>query len=465
MASVKLYPSTISTVLEWTTPDNAKADDGVYATTVGTRDLNHDLIGTNFDISSIPPGSIINDITLEVKYKVSNDRAIWTGTLAPFRNGAIDNTKALTTSNAPESDTIWQNTNTGSWTLEDLELDGILFRVRREQLISRTFSVDYLAIIVDYTAAGYSFSGSGAVSSIGSTTGLATKATTKAASVSATGAVTGTGVKAEYTYDFTGTGVITASTNTSGTGTKQTQAQGTATSTATVTSFASRQATSQGLPTSTHSLTVSGTKQASGAGANTSGQAVTSSYSLAIPTYDFSGTGAVTAQGIVNSASAKQSSRTGTLTASTSLSGISNKQAIHAGLVTSQTNNIASYTLDIPTYDFSGQGAITANGITQASATKYSTSASAITHTTTIVSTASIERYSTGFITALAIATGNYTRSIIYKVKSKHMGTYVQGDVREVVMLPASFTVRATLSEGKSFTKRIGEKTREVITW
>ena len=149
--SVKLYPNIITTVKSWSNPNNAKADDGVYATTEGTRDSNHDLIGTNFDISSIPSGSTINSIVLEVQYKVSNDRAEWTGTLAPFRNGAIDNTKALTTSSAPESDATWQNTNTGSWTLEDLELDGILFRVRREQLISRTFSVDYLAIIVNYT--------------------------------------------------------------------------------------------------------------------------------------------------------------------------------------------------------------------------------------------------------------------------------------------------------------------------
>lgn len=149
--SVKLYPNTITMVESWSNPNNAKAYDGVYATTEGTRNSDHDLIGTNFDISSIPLGSIINDITLEVRYKVSNDRTTWTGTLAPFRNGAIDNTKALTTSSSPTSDANWQNTDTGSWTLEDLELDGILFRVRREQLTSRTFSVDYLAIIVNYT--------------------------------------------------------------------------------------------------------------------------------------------------------------------------------------------------------------------------------------------------------------------------------------------------------------------------
>ena len=148
-----------------------------------------------------------------------------------------------------------------------------------------------------------------------------------------------------------------------------------------------------------------------------------------------------------------------------SLSSTASKRANGAGIVTSQTTNTASYTLDIPTYDFSGQGAITANGSTQASATRHSTSAGAITHTTTIISTASIERYSAGFITALAIATGSYTRAILYKVKSKHRETYMQGDAREVVMLPASFTVRATLSEGKPFTKRIGKKTRKVITW
>ena len=301
MASVKLYPSTISTVLEWTTPDNAKADDGVYATTKGTRNSNHDIIGSGFDLSSIPSGSTINSVTVEVQYKLDRVTSSWIGTLQAQKSGTISG-EAATTTAYPTTDTVWTNANTGTWTYADLANLQVLFRIRKTTILSRLWSVDYLAVTVDYTAAGYSFSGSGAVSSTGSTTGLATKATTKAASVSAIGAVTGTGVKVKY--DFTGTGVITASTNTIGTGMKQTQAQGTATSAATVTSFASRQATGQGLPTSTHSLTVSGTKQASGAGANTSGQAVTSAYSLSIPTYDFNGIGSVTSQGSVNAASA-----------------------------------------------------------------------------------------------------------------------------------------------------------------
>lgn len=484
MATVKLYPSTISTVLEWTTPDNAKTDDGINATTDGTRNNDHDLVGTGFDLSSIPEGSTITSVAAEVKYYVSRSRN-WTGTLGVTRGGVEDKAHGITTNDEPTSYEVWRNPDLGTWTLEELQTIGVLFRVRKETALSTTWYVDYLAIVVDYTQPSYDVSGTGTVSGTGSAEGTGAKATTTAGTIASTASasaswakqasgtgstssassVSGTGVYAEYTYDFSGTGSVSATTSASGTGTKKAQAQGTATSTATVTASASRQANSQGLVASTHSLTVSGTKQASGAGANTSGQAVTSAYSLSIPTYDFNGTGSVTSQGSVNAASAKQASRTGTLSTASSLSSTASKQADGAGIVTSQTTNTASYTLDIPTYDFSGQGAITANGSTQASATKYSTSASAITHTTTIISTASIGRYSAGFITALAITTGSYTRAILYRVKSKHRETYTQGDAREVVMLPASFTVRATLSEGKPFTKRIGKKTRKVITW
>lgn len=150
MATVKLYPSTITTVLSWKNPDNAKADDGVYATTNGTRNSNHELNATGF-AHSIPQGSIINSVTLEVQYKLSTTASAWTGSLIPMRNGTVDNGNAITTTTEPTTDTVWKNTTTGTWTLSEIETAGVLFRVRRSSNTACTYSVDYLAIIVDYT--------------------------------------------------------------------------------------------------------------------------------------------------------------------------------------------------------------------------------------------------------------------------------------------------------------------------
>lgn len=153
MPSIKIFPNTITPVQAWTNPDNAKAEDGVYATTLGKRNVNCELIATNFDISSIPANATINNVTLEVKYKVSSFSTSWTGTLAPYRNGSIDTENAVTTTASPNTDTVWQNDSTGTWTLSDLSSsnNGLLFRVNKTTILTRTWSVDYLAIVVDYS--------------------------------------------------------------------------------------------------------------------------------------------------------------------------------------------------------------------------------------------------------------------------------------------------------------------------
>ena len=152
MAVIKLYPSSISTVLAWTNANNALTDNGVYATTAGARNSNHEIIGSNFDLSSIPSGSTINSVALEVKYKLSTTASGWTGTLLAVKNGSQDNGTEITTTTEPTTDTIWQNTGTGSYTLETLAQLGVLFRVRRSSNTACTYLVDYLAIVVDYTA-------------------------------------------------------------------------------------------------------------------------------------------------------------------------------------------------------------------------------------------------------------------------------------------------------------------------
>lgn len=150
MATITLFPSVITTTRTWGNPDNAKTDDGINATTNGTTNNDHDLIGTGFDLSSIPEGSSITSVAAEVKYYVSRSRN-WTGTLGVTRGGVEDEAHGITTSDAPTSYEVWRNLNLGVWTLEELQTIGVLFRVRKETVLSVTWYVDYLALVVDYT--------------------------------------------------------------------------------------------------------------------------------------------------------------------------------------------------------------------------------------------------------------------------------------------------------------------------
>lgn len=161
MATVKLYPSMITTVGTWTNPNNVKADDGAYAVTEGAKDTNVDIIGSGFT-NNIPSGSTINSITFEVQYKLSKARS-WVGSLIPVINGTEGD--AITTTSEPTSDTIWQNTPNRQWIYSELNTLGILFRVFKDTVLSCSYSVDYLAIIVDYTETGENYSGTVSISS------------------------------------------------------------------------------------------------------------------------------------------------------------------------------------------------------------------------------------------------------------------------------------------------------------
>ena len=144
MPSIKLYPSVITTVLAWTNPNNAKLDDGVYATTGGTRNSNHDLIASSFS-HFIPAGATINSVTVEVQYKLSTASSASTLTLQAQKSGVLSGTaRAITTE--PLTDTVLTNANTGTWSVADLANARVLFRVRRTSNTACTYSVDYIAI-------------------------------------------------------------------------------------------------------------------------------------------------------------------------------------------------------------------------------------------------------------------------------------------------------------------------------
>ncbi len=148
----------------WTTPANANADDGAYATYTiaakNTTGVDNVLTSFGFD-SSIPAGSTINSVSLEVQHKVST-----TGGIAFLESAlAIGATTGTYNSDGTEPivDTIATYSSMarpggGSWTRADL-LDGtftVKLRARSgNSATSVTYSWDYAKVIVDYTPPGF----------------------------------------------------------------------------------------------------------------------------------------------------------------------------------------------------------------------------------------------------------------------------------------------------------------------
>lgn len=152
MAVVTKYAGAFSTTGTLIGGANLYADDGLYATTPGSRNANYDIIGKNFGFT-IPAGSTINSVTVEAEYKLSTTASAWTGTLQAQYDGTLRGTAATTTSE-PLTDTIWtKSTDNGTWTVDELNnnLAQVLFRVRRTSNTACTYSVDYLSMTVDYT--------------------------------------------------------------------------------------------------------------------------------------------------------------------------------------------------------------------------------------------------------------------------------------------------------------------------
>lgn len=145
----------------WTTPTNANADDGSYATyTIAAKNTTgneNTLSSFGFD-GDIPSGATINSVQLEVEHKVST-----TGGIANLECAvAISSTTGTWNTDSAEPTTDTQRTYSGqtrpgggSWTRDDL-LDGtftVRLRARSgNNATSVTYSWDYARVTVDYTA-------------------------------------------------------------------------------------------------------------------------------------------------------------------------------------------------------------------------------------------------------------------------------------------------------------------------
>jgi hypothetical protein len=144
----------------WTNATNANADDAAYATyTIAAKNTTGDvntLSNFGFD-SSIPTGSTINSVALEVEHKVSTtggiahlESAVAVGGVA----GTFNTDSAEQTTDTARSYTSLARPGGGSWTRNDL-LDGTLtvqLRARSgNSATSVVYSWDYARVVVDYT--------------------------------------------------------------------------------------------------------------------------------------------------------------------------------------------------------------------------------------------------------------------------------------------------------------------------
>lgn len=134
----------------WTSPDGAHADDATYATAAPGKNGTFASRWT-FDFASIPAGSTINSATVEIEYLVSTAASIATLGSQGYVSGAVVGSEYVDTAE-PIADTP------GSYALPALtraDLDGLAVRVRGSRgniNTAVTFSLDYVRVVVDYTA-------------------------------------------------------------------------------------------------------------------------------------------------------------------------------------------------------------------------------------------------------------------------------------------------------------------------
>lgn len=148
-----------SSIGDWTTPNNIKADDAADAEiTIGSFSPCRGLAASNFDFSSIPAGSSIDGIEVRLgDYIVDNNQAT-RHSLRLILSDNSDGTENKATG-IPEWNTFVQTAETGGatdlWT-ETIELSDVLnsnfgWFVNAEDLGTVIINVDYMQMKVYYT--------------------------------------------------------------------------------------------------------------------------------------------------------------------------------------------------------------------------------------------------------------------------------------------------------------------------
>lgn len=135
---------------------NAYADDASYATTAPSTNSTESVEYGNFGFDGeIPAGATINSVTIQLQWKVSTTSSKATLLVDPLvNNGAVGTQHSDATEPVADKDTSYVN-DYGSWDRGKL-LDGA-FEVRvgakrGTGSTGYTMSLDYVRVVVDYTA-------------------------------------------------------------------------------------------------------------------------------------------------------------------------------------------------------------------------------------------------------------------------------------------------------------------------
>lgn len=163
MATMTKYPTTDTAVSGgWTNPTNVQADDSAVASiNVASKNNTFDREQAGYGFDTIPDGSTINTVTIEVEHRVTN-----TSNIAHLENIAyVGGVAGATNTDSLEPTTLTARTYAysrpggGSWTRADL-LDGTFkTRIRARNgnnATSVNFEWDYIRVNVDYTPPGSS---------------------------------------------------------------------------------------------------------------------------------------------------------------------------------------------------------------------------------------------------------------------------------------------------------------------
>lgn len=140
----------------WTSPTNAYADDGVYATAAPGKNLSvtSDFGFPAFTTSDIPAGSTINSVTIEIQHKESTTASIATIGVQVNNNGTLLGTEQTDTTE-PAADTLLTHQVTSGISLTDLQtanlVKGRVRAARGNTNTAYTASLDYVKITVNYT--------------------------------------------------------------------------------------------------------------------------------------------------------------------------------------------------------------------------------------------------------------------------------------------------------------------------
>lgn len=155
MAVVRFYPSSYTPNLSkgsYTNPANAYADDTAYAVLASNqRNDTNGITYTSFDFSSIPTNATINSVTVMANIYYSTSGTTDYLHLEARKSGILSGTtgELLT---EPQSDYLFNHSNTGTWTVGDLaNLTVYLEHDKPNTTQQMTLNIDFIAVDVDYT--------------------------------------------------------------------------------------------------------------------------------------------------------------------------------------------------------------------------------------------------------------------------------------------------------------------------